>query len=174
VAAQRQIKALTRVSFKAGNWLELPCGSNKYDVITCFSVTKWIQLNWGDDGIMALFHKFYRCLAPGGLLVLEPQPFRSYKSAVHKPGVEHAPFVDLARLRLRPEGYAEFLAQRVGFEMLQQLQAVSQAAGEGAVPLKGFDRPIMLLRKPMARKAAGGSGAAASAAAAAAGAAASP
>jgi hypothetical protein len=60
VPAQRQIKALSRVSFKAGNWLELPCPSNKYEVITCFSVTKWIQLNWGDDGIMQLFHKFYR------------------------------------------------------------------------------------------------------------------
>jgi hypothetical protein len=60
LSAQRQIKALSRVSFRAGNWLELPCPSNKYEVITCFSVTKWIQLNWGDDGIMQLFHKFYR------------------------------------------------------------------------------------------------------------------
>lgn len=62
VATQRQIKALSRVSFKSGNWLVVPCPSNKYEVITCFSVTKWIQLNWGDDGIMSLFHKFYRCV----------------------------------------------------------------------------------------------------------------
>lgn len=60
LSTQRQIKALSRVSFRAGNWLEVPCASNKYEVITCFSVTKWIQLNWGDDGIMKLFHKFYR------------------------------------------------------------------------------------------------------------------
>ncbi|KAF6250324.1 Bicoid-interacting protein 3-domain-containing protein, partial [Scenedesmus sp. NREL 46B-D3] len=66
-----QIKALTRVSFKAGNWLEQGCASNKYEVVTCFSVSKWVHLNWGDDGLIKLFHKFYRCLAPGGLLVLE-------------------------------------------------------------------------------------------------------
>lgn len=60
LSAQRQIKALSRVSFRAGNWLDVPCPSNKYEVITCFSVTKWIQLNWGDDGIMKLFNKFYR------------------------------------------------------------------------------------------------------------------
>jgi hypothetical protein len=55
-----QIKALTRVSFKAGNWLEQGVASNKYEVVTCFSVSKWVHLNWGDDGLMKLFHKFYR------------------------------------------------------------------------------------------------------------------
>jgi hypothetical protein len=95
-----------------------------------------------------------RCLAPGGLLVLEPQPFKSYKNAVHKPGVAAAPFVDLTRLKLRPEAYADFLVQRVGFELVTQLEAVSDGAGADAVPLKGFDRPIIVLRKP----AAGGGG----------------
>lgn len=56
-----QIKALTRVSFKAGNWLQQGCPANKYEVVTCFSVTKWAHLNWGDDGLVKLFHKFYRC-----------------------------------------------------------------------------------------------------------------
>jgi len=54
------LKGLSRVSFKAGNWLQMKCASNKYEVITCFSVTKWIHLNWGDDGLMKLFHKFHR------------------------------------------------------------------------------------------------------------------
>jgi hypothetical protein len=60
VQLERQLKGLSRVSFKAGNWLQMKCASNKYEVITCFSVTKWIHLNWGDDGLMKLFHKFYR------------------------------------------------------------------------------------------------------------------
>lgn len=60
VQLDRQLKALSRVSFKCGNWLDLGCATNKYGVVTCFSVTKWIHLNWGDDGLMKLFHKFFR------------------------------------------------------------------------------------------------------------------
>lgn len=89
--------------------------------------------------------------------MLEPQPFKSYKNAVHKPGVQAAPFVNLEQLKLRPEQYAEFLTQRVGFELVQQLSAVSEAAGAEAVSVKGFDRPILVLRKP-AKGAAGASG----------------
>jgi 7SK snRNA methylphosphate capping enzyme len=90
------------------------------------------------------------------LLVLEPQPFKSYKSAIHKPGVQAAPFVDLEQLKLRPEQFAEFLTQRVGFELVQQLNAVSEAAGADAVSVKGFDRPIIVLRKPAAAAAGAG------------------
>eukprot|EP00775_Hariotina_reticulata_P007037 gene7037-7251_t len=128
----------------------MKCASNKYEVITCFSVTKWIHLNWGDDGVMKLFHKFYRCLAPNGILVLEPQPFKSYKNAAHKPGVQEAPFHKLDQLKLRPDAFCDFLTQRVGFELVQQLHAVSDATGSQAVPVKGFDRPILVLRKPSA------------------------
>jgi Bicoid-interacting protein 3 (Bin3) len=60
VALACQVRSLSRVSFRAGNWLELPCAAGKYDAITCFSVSKWVHLNWGDDGLMRLFHKFFR------------------------------------------------------------------------------------------------------------------
>jgi hypothetical protein len=88
-----------------------------------------------------------RCLAPNGILVLEPQPFKSYKNAVHKPGVHEAPFHKLDELKLRPDAFCDFLTQRVGFELVQQLHAVSDATGSQAVPVKGFDRPILVLRK---------------------------
>jgi hypothetical protein len=95
--------------------------------------------------------------------VLEPQPFKSYKSALHKPGVAAAPYVNLDQLKLRPEQYVEFLTQRVGFEPVQQLSAVSEAAGAEAVSVKGFDRPIIVLRKPAAGGGRGGGAAAAAA-----------
>lgn len=60
IGLEQQLKALSRVSFKSGDWLSLPCPSCKYEVVTCFSVTKWVHLNWGDDGITKLFHRFYR------------------------------------------------------------------------------------------------------------------
>ena len=54
------------------------------DMVTCFSVTKWVHLNQGDEGLMALFRAVHTLLAPGGCFVLEPQPWRSYRNASKK------------------------------------------------------------------------------------------
>ncbi len=36
-----------------------------YGVILCLSVTKWVHVNWGDEGLLRLFDKFNRCLEEG-------------------------------------------------------------------------------------------------------------
>ena len=51
----------------------------EYDVILCLSVTKWVQLNHGDEVLKNMFKKIYKHLKPGGKFILEPQPFASYK-----------------------------------------------------------------------------------------------
>lgn len=41
-------------------------------------MTKWIHLNWGDEGIRKLFHRAYAHLHPGGHFILEAQAYESY------------------------------------------------------------------------------------------------
>jgi 7SK snRNA methylphosphate capping enzyme len=50
----------------------------EYDVILALSLTKWIHLNWGDEGMKRFFRKVYLHLRPGGVFIVEPQPFTSY------------------------------------------------------------------------------------------------
>lgn len=51
----------------------------EFDVVLLLSLTKWVQLNWGDEGLKRLFRRAFRHLRPGGLLLLEPQPWESYR-----------------------------------------------------------------------------------------------
>ncbi|XP_013406733.1 pre-miRNA 5'-monophosphate methyltransferase [Lingula anatina] len=56
-------------------------GKERFDIVFCFSVTLWIHLNNGDEGLK----KFLTILS--GItenLVLEPQPWKCYKSAVRR------------------------------------------------------------------------------------------
>lgn len=53
-------------------------GRGQYDVIVCLGVTKWVQLQSGDRGVVRLFRRAYQSLSPGGLFILEPQPWSSY------------------------------------------------------------------------------------------------
>ena len=73
------------ISFVAANYV-LPNGEllvsqkPEYDCVLCLSVTKWVHLNFGDDGVRNLFKRVYLQLRPNGLFVLEPQAFWTYKS----------------------------------------------------------------------------------------------
>lgn len=44
----------------------------------CLNVTKWVQLQSGDAGVVRLFKRAYQSLSPGGIFILEPQPWSSY------------------------------------------------------------------------------------------------
>ena len=45
------------------------------------SVSKWIHLNNGDDGLLAFFRRIFSVLRPGGSFILEPQEWESYHKA---------------------------------------------------------------------------------------------
>jgi hypothetical protein len=46
-----------------------------------FSLTKWIHLNGGDQGLKSFFKRVYEVLNQGGAFVLEPQAWETYVKA---------------------------------------------------------------------------------------------
>ncbi|KAI3901732.1 hypothetical protein MKW92_051489, partial [Papaver armeniacum] len=63
----RDLDLLDIVSFQKQNFVEhfrKHSDDEKYDAVTCFSVTKWIHLNWGDEGLITLFRNIWRLLRP--------------------------------------------------------------------------------------------------------------
>ncbi|XP_036327920.1 probable RNA methyltransferase CG11342 [Rhagoletis pomonella] len=66
-----------------------------FDAVCCFSVTMWIHLNHGDEGL----HQFLQKLSDiSELLVVEPQPWKCYQTAVRRmkrAGDEFPLFADL-------------------------------------------------------------------------------
>ncbi|KAF0717338.1 Aste57867_2369 [Aphanomyces stellatus] len=108
-----------------------------YDVITCLSVTKWIHLFHGDDGLKKLFHLVYALLMPGGHFVLEPQKWKSYYNRKH---TNETTRENYDRIQLRPKDFEAYLCGPVGFSSVQLLKVCSTST-------QGFKRPIYLYTK---------------------------
>lgn len=110
----------------------------EFDVVLCLSLTKWVQLNWGDEGLKRLFRRLYRHLRPGGMLLLEPQPWASYRK---RKSLTETIYRNYQRIRLRPEQFPSYLTSpEVGFDSYELLGTPQHAA-------KGFQRPIYLFHK---------------------------
>ena len=111
-----------------------------YDVVLCLSVTKWVHLHGGDAALKRLFQRMSDCLRPGGVLILEPQPKKSYKRARQKK-IRGANRKFGQDLKIKPEEFKEFLLKEGGFERFELLRDVAQEKG------KMFNRPIMAFFK---------------------------
>lgn len=46
-----------------------------------FSISKWIHLNDGDEGVLRFFRRVHAVLSTGGVFVLEPQEWDTYAKA---------------------------------------------------------------------------------------------
>ncbi|XP_044753300.1 7SK snRNA methylphosphate capping enzyme bin3-like isoform X2 [Coccinella septempunctata] len=110
----------------------------QYDTILCLSVTKWIHLNWGDNGLKQAFRRMYAQLRPGGRLILEPQNWASYKG---KKKLTETIYRNYNSIEFFPNKFTEYLlSPAVGF-------AKSEILGYPQCHSKGFRRPIQLFTK---------------------------
>ncbi|KAG0254456.1 hypothetical protein DFQ27_006822 [Actinomortierella ambigua] len=108
-----------------------------WDVILGFSLTKWIHLHHGDEGIKRFFHKVYRSLAPGGIFLLEPQKFSTYnKRAKLIPEM----YTTYSSIRFKPDQFEQFLLEEVGFRRAVHLGRLESKA-------KNLNRPIVMYCK---------------------------
>uniref|UniRef100_A0A8C9ZGJ0 RNA methyltransferase n=1 Tax=Sander lucioperca TaxID=283035 RepID=A0A8C9ZGJ0_SANLU len=109
----------SNVTFIQGDYVsEAWPGRGQYDVIMCLSVTKWVQLQSGDGGVARLFRRAYQSLAPGGLFILEPQPWSSY---AHSKRISEWTYRNFRAVRLRPEQFTSYLTDSVGFSSYRLL-----------------------------------------------------
>ncbi|KAH9483708.1 putative RNA methyltransferase C2A9.10 [Psilocybe cubensis] len=124
------------VSFRTADWMrtDIPEDSEGYNVVIAFSISKWIHLNEGDEGLKLFFRRVYAVLKPGGSFVLEPQPWESYAKAkrMNQKLKENG-----KNLVIRPSDF-EAILREIGFGHPQHFGTV----GEG-----GFSRPIDLYIK---------------------------
>lgn len=110
----------------------------EYDVVLCLSLTKWVHLNWGDEGLKRMFRRIYRHLRPGGILVLEPQPWSSYG---RRKTLTERIYKNYFRIQLKPEQFSSYLTSpEVGFSSYELVATPNNTS-------RGFQRPVYLFHK---------------------------
>ncbi|KAF9523265.1 Bicoid-interacting protein 3-domain-containing protein [Crepidotus variabilis] len=125
------------MGFRHANWVNehIPEDKDGYDVVLGFSISKWIHLNDGDEGLEAFFRRVFGVLKSGGVFVLEPQPWDSYAKAKK---MDQRLKENGNRLKHRPEDFGRILRE-MGFEDVEHI---------GDVGVGGFRRPLHLYTKP--------------------------
>uniref|UniRef100_A0A1B6CFH9 RNA methyltransferase n=1 Tax=Clastoptera arizonana TaxID=38151 RepID=A0A1B6CFH9_9HEMI len=130
------------VSFIQGNYVLdsdvlLSMEISQFDVILCLSVTKWVHLNWGDAGLKRAFKRMYAQLRPGGVLILEAQPWCSYKK---KKNLTETTWTNYKNIELFPHKFTQFLLSEVGFSTCELM-------GSPLHHSQGFQRAIRIYKK---------------------------
>ncbi|KAI5609286.1 7SK snRNA methylphosphate capping enzyme-like, partial [Silurus asotus] len=130
------------VSFMKGNYVPdsdavVKSQCAEYDVIVCLNVTRWVQLNWGDVGLQRLFRRVYAHLNPGGVFIVQPQPWSSYSRKKRLTETTHRNYNSI---RLRPDQFSSYLTSEVGFTSYELISATRSCP-------KGLQRPIYLFYK---------------------------
>lgn len=79
-------------------------GADKFNVVFCFSTTMWIHLNNGDAGLKEFLREASSICE---LLIIEPQPWKCYKTAVKRMKQNNFTFPLFSELKIREDVESE-------------------------------------------------------------------
>jgi len=129
------------IEFREEDYLQSKTEENIYDVILCLSVTKWIHLHYGDEGIYKLFKKIYDSLKEGGRFILEAQVWSSYKRRSSlTPEMKQI----YKKIKVRPENFPQYLMEKIGFKSFQEINMPDEVKANTSHNLQ---RPLYCLFK---------------------------
>jgi len=112
------------------------------------SVIKWIHVNHGDAALAPLFARFASLLAEEGLLILEPQPWASYKKRKLSPEAKRI----YESIVIRPDAFPAMILA-ADFTLVASLAAPELLSAhehdeQGGGPPGNFkDREILIFQK---------------------------
>jgi len=110
----------------------------RFDVVLCLSVTKWIHFAHGDVGLHNLFKRCFKRTRPGGFFVLEPQEWGSYKKKRH---LTREIRQTVANIQIRPEDFEDYLQTTIGFEKVDVIEPPDDLPPNFQRRLRVFRRP---------------------------------
>ena len=111
-----------KLCFRTENYIATTTATTikeRFDVILCLSTIKYVHLNFGDIGIKALFLKAFHQLEDGGLFVIDPQPWKSYKK---KKKISETTQENFNEINLKPNLFREYL-ETIGFQLVATIAA---------------------------------------------------
>jgi len=121
------------ITFRCSDFIQEPLNiSFKYDTLLALSITKWIHLNYSDAGIKLFFSKCHQSLKRGGLLILEPQEWESYKKKIKNDKELSEAYKSL---KIKPEDFHALLLAE-GFVLVEKIEATD-----------GFKRELIVYRR---------------------------
>ncbi|KAL7671408.1 hypothetical protein ACOME3_006306 [Neoechinorhynchus agilis] len=114
IATQKHSLDSSSINFKCidvMNISELNTSPQQFTIVTCFSITMWIHIHHGDDGLL----KFLDIVSKNvNVLIIEPQEWRSYLSAMRRrrrSGLGNAE--SFTQIRIRGENVTKKIAEYV-------------------------------------------------------------
>uniref|UniRef100_A0A1I8NP20 RNA methyltransferase n=1 Tax=Stomoxys calcitrans TaxID=35570 RepID=A0A1I8NP20_STOCA len=140
---KRSNKFPFNVTFVHGNYVLrdavlLEIERPQFDVILCLSITKWIHLNFGDEGLKMAFKRMFLQLRSKGILVLEAQPFDNYGRRKKMTETIHTNYKNM---EFFPKHFEDFLlSPEIGFTKVDLMGVPDHCK-------KGFKRPIQIFYK---------------------------
>jgi len=109
----------------------------KFDVIFCFSVSMWIHLNHGDEGLSRFFQNVQKYCDQ--LFLFEPQPWKCYMTAARRMRKLNQPkFTHLEQMEHRQD------------QLIPHVTQLCQSAGLKPIAHLGqtnWNRPIILYER---------------------------